>query len=70
MKNYLTTVANIPDTFTLAQGDEAARVLEYFGTDYVNDGYTYVFVLVVEGEYLGAYGAYSAGLDAPAYLIY
>ncbi len=63
-------VADVPSHYTLLQnGSEVSEALEFLGTDAVADGYTYLFVDVKEGEYVGAYGSYGVNLHDNAYLI-
>ncbi len=63
-------VADVPAHYTLLQnGSEVSEALEFLGTDAVADGYTYLFVDVQDGDYVGAYGSYGVSLDDNAYMI-
>lgn len=64
------TVGQVPDHFTLLQnGSDVSEALEFLGTDAVEDGYTYLFVDIQDGDFVGAYGSYGVSLDSRAYPI-
>lgn len=63
-------ISDIPADYTLIQnGSDVAETLAYLGTDAEFEGYSYVFVKVENGDYVGAYGSYTLNLEDRAYLI-
>lgn len=63
-------ISQIPADYTLVQnGSDVAETLAYLGTNAESEGYSYVFVKIDNGDYVGAYGSYTLDIHALAYLI-
>jgi hypothetical protein len=60
-------IKDLPAHYTLVQNsDEVADILDMLGCD---EGYTYLFVEVGDGEYTTVYGSFTANMEDRAYKV-